>query len=292
MEVELLRYPYLGIYVNSFRLHSASGDVLIDSGLASGRSALECSANHDSVLLSTHGHWDHIGNHGYLQKRGVCVYAHPGDLRYYSDHTWHWEALFGQFSEDFDLPAARRTTFVSEIGEEMTPECAIADGEVLSLGDLSIQVIATPGHSAGSVCYLVRETGDLFTGDSLMGEGFFGGLPQYADSLAYRDSMEKLTRLSVEKVYCDHNEPMPGSELRKKAEQGIACCERLEHRVREFVAGYRGPGERMLGEAVAAVCRAEGKKPGGGICVTVLTHLREMGEADEIRLALEKHIPV
>ena len=292
MGVQAFRYPYLGIYVNSFRLDAGEADILIDSGLASGREHLAPFAKKTTALLCTHGHWDHIGNHRFLQEGGACVYAHPGDARYLRDYDWHWEVLFGQFEEDFDLPPARRTTFVRETGSPVTPDRLLQDGEILRLGELTVEVIATPGHSDGSVCFLVRETGDLFTGDTLMGDGFFSGIPQYTDSHAYRLSMQRLSSLPAERVWCDHNDPEPGSMLAQKAKRGIACCKRLERHVRRFVENYRGSPDLLLREAVKSVCAAENKNAGGGACVTVLTHLREMGEEERIRPVLRKHMPL
>ncbi len=292
MGVQAFRYPYLGIYVNSFCLDAGETDILIDSGLVSGRKHLAPFAKKTTALLCTHGHWDHIGNHRFLQEGGALVYAHPGDLRYLQEHDWHWQVLFGQFEDDFDLPPARRTAFVEEIGAPVTPDRLLQDGEMLRFGGLTVEVIATPGHSDGSVCFLVRETGDLFTGDTLMGNGFFSGIPQYTDSLAYRLSMERLSSISAERIWCDHNDPLPGSALAEKAKQGIACCERLERHIRSFVGDYQGSPDLLLREAVKSVCAAENKNAGGGACVTVLTHLKEMGEDERLSAVIGKHIPL
>ena len=290
--VDLFRFPYLGIYVNCFHIAAGDRDILVDSGLAGGQEQLRRFANSKTVLLSTHGHWDHIGNHRFLQKHGVQVYANPGDQRYYADHPWHWQALFGQFENDFRLPEARKTTFASEIGEELTPDFALCGGQVLVIGDKTVEGIETPGHSAGSICFLVRETGDLFTGDTLMGNGFFGGFPQYTDSFAWRQSMERLAKVNCETVYCDHNEPMPGNMLREKALLGIARCEELGKRVRSFARDYRGDPKRLLAETAAYVAGVEGKSVGGGLCVTVLTHLREMGDTERTMEVFRTHVPL
>ena len=43
----------------------------------------------------------------------------------------------------------------------------IEDGEVLELADMKIEVIFTPGHTPGGVCYLLRDEKVMFTGDTL-----------------------------------------------------------------------------------------------------------------------------
>lgn len=79
-------------------------------------------------ILNTHTHWDHIGGNGELRQRtGASVVTHEA----------------GQVPRDL----------------------AVQDGEVLPLGELSIRVLHTPGHSPESVCYEVE--GKLLTGDTL-----------------------------------------------------------------------------------------------------------------------------
>ena len=41
------------------------------------------------------------------------------------------------------------------------------DGDVLKLGSITLQVIATPGHTKGGVCYLFEEERTIFSGDTL-----------------------------------------------------------------------------------------------------------------------------
>lgn len=290
-QITLERCPYLGIYVNSFVFETSAGSVFVDTGLASGGDQLLSRVKGSPVVLSTHGHWDHVGAHRRLQEQGARIYAHPGDDRYFQDFDWHWKVLFEQFRDDFALPPERKTTFDAQIGQPVKPDRYLKDGERFSIGDCVIQALHTPGHSDGSVCYLLPDDGVLFTGDTLMGNGFFGGVPQCVNMAAYRDSMERLKSLRVETVYCDHNEPIPGARLADKAEASIACADRIEKRVRAFVCGYRGDVSQLLKEAVRDVCAAENKNPGGGACVTVLCCLRDMAvESDLARACAERHM--
>ncbi len=104
-----------------------------------------------AAILLTHGHFDHIFGVKALQDRfgGIPVYMHPAD-----------EAVFGygaQMAANLGLtPAA--TDF------RRTP---VQDGQVLELAGIRFEVIATPGHTPGGVCYYVREADILFSGDTL-----------------------------------------------------------------------------------------------------------------------------
>ena len=167
------KYPYLGVYVNSYIVEAGNKTLLIDSGLASGRDKLISYANHNTALLSTHGHWDHVGNHRFLQAQGVWVYAHAGDGYYYSNLDWQWEIQFEQFASDFDLPPARRITYMAEFDEPLRPDVYLQNGDHLTIGDSFVEVIATLGHSDGSVCFLMPEDGLLFHGRYIDGRRVF-----------------------------------------------------------------------------------------------------------------------
>ena len=102
----------------------------------------------EAVLL-THGHIDHILGVKALQDRfGVPVYMHPADTA----------AL------DYNVRMAQRFRLNLPGDFSWTP---VQDGQVLELAGMRFEVIATPGHTPGCVCYLEREQGVLFTGDTL-----------------------------------------------------------------------------------------------------------------------------
>ncbi len=128
----------------------------------------------DSVLL-THGHFDHASGCAELQKRGAKVYMSEFDLPMLSSA----DNLAQAFGESF-------TSF--------TPDFLVRGGEVLTILGERIEVIATPGHTKGSVCYKWNDV--LFTGDTLfrlsIGRTDFPG-GSYADM---KTSLAKLFALS------------------------------------------------------------------------------------------------
>ncbi len=292
MKPIIFNNPYLGKYVNSYLLQNDEFNVFVDTGLFRQNRMLMRDYLEDgrkNVVLSTHGHWDHIGMHADIQKRGGVLYAHAGDERFYRDFDWHWRVLFGQFANDYAIPRERWEAVHYDIGAPLTPDVSIKDGDTLVFGDIRITVVGLPGHSNGSVCFLETTSGMLFTGDGLMGDGFFGGVPQYCDFDAYLASMESIAKLEAEAVYTDHSEPLRGADLASTARAGMAGAERIEALVREHVGKCRGG--ISVGNVARAVCDSERKAMGCGVCTTALSHLRRMRESeDRVHECLEGYI--
>ena len=280
---------YLNIYTKSFLWQTRHYNVLIDAGLLSGAQARLpwLGGGRQTVLLMTHGHWDHIGCCGLVRRQGGRILAHSGDARHFSDHAWHWELLFGQFAGDFDLPPARHTVFWSSVGEEVTPDAFVRDGDTLEFDDLRFRVIGLAGHSQGSVCYLEENSGVLFTGDGLMGNGFFSGVPQIADYDAYTASLERLRRERASLVVTDHTPVEDGAALPRLIETSGVCAARLLAEVQT----YANHAETLsVGGAAKAIACAESKGVGGGTCVSALAALWRMGNDPRARSCASRYL--
>lgn len=106
---------------------------------------------HDMTLImviNTHGHFDHIGaNRGLLEKTGCALLIHEDDaplLQRAAEHA----ALFG-------LSTSRSPE----------PTRLLKDGDTITVGDVTLRVFHTPGHSPGGICLQVDDC--LFVGDTL-----------------------------------------------------------------------------------------------------------------------------
>jgi glyoxylase-like metal-dependent hydrolase (beta-lactamase superfamily II) len=106
------------------------------------------------VVLLTHGHLDHSEGAAWFASRADC----------------------GVRSVDptFRLPPSER---------------GFAEGDVITAGELRIEVLPTPGHTSDSVCFWLPQDGSLLTGDTVLGRGTSvvahpdGALGPYLDSL-------------------------------------------------------------------------------------------------------------
>ena len=103
------------------------------------------------LIVSSHGHWDHIGdNAAVAEHTGADVGAHPLD---------HDRLIHPSTNAPFDIPPS-------------VPAVDLAEGGEVRFGAIRLRVLHTPGHTEGSVCLYEPDEGLLFSGDTLFAGGW------------------------------------------------------------------------------------------------------------------------
>ena len=133
------------------------------------------------LIVSTHGHWDHIGDNAALAEHtGAPIAVHPDDRYRLIDP----QPLYAPFPIVPSVPAVD-----------------LAEGGEIRFGEIRLRVLHTPGHTEGSVCLLAYDEGLLFSGDTLFTGGwgrvdFPGGSPEaMVESIARLAAMEDHLRV-------------------------------------------------------------------------------------------------
>lgn len=80
------------------------------------------------------------------------------------------------------------------------PTKLLADHDIIDIGRRQIEVLHTPGHAPGHLCFLKRDKGYLFTDDLVYIDILFTYYPS-ADPEAYLASLEKVLALTVKKYF-------------------------------------------------------------------------------------------
>jgi hydroxyacylglutathione hydrolase len=168
-----------------------------------------------SMVPLTHAHPDHIG--GCLAIKRVSdapFYAHRGDRSWIED-------IEKQYRE-------RPILNLFELIEGPVPiSRELKEGDALSWDQgKSIRVLETPGHSLGSVSFLLEEEGVLITGDVIPASG---SLPIYVDPQASVQSIRKLMKVhGVKCLLSAWHEPIFGDQVHAAMEDGIRYLEGID----------------------------------------------------------------
>ena len=87
---------------------------------------------------------------------------------------------------------------------ERTDVEGLKEGDVLDLGDWTLTVIETPGHTAGSICLYDAERKALFTGDLLFMNGVGNTTDPTGDAGELKASLRKLSGYDIIGLYPGH----------------------------------------------------------------------------------------
>jgi len=179
-------------------VHTPHGAVLVDAGLDSSGTAIlrelrseDVSADAVQAVLITHGHPDHYSAAGRFRKAVVLLGA--GDLAMVRGDPSHYSTFGKMMAKVMPRPPVPVVT------------TTLRGGEQLEFDGARFDVIATPGHSPGSVMYLYKDV--LFSGDSLMRKKDRVAIAPSLfseDAAQNRASLQKLGLLAFEKLADGH----------------------------------------------------------------------------------------
>lgn len=142
------------------------------------------------IILATHGHFDHIMGVTELKLAyNIPFIIHPND-----------EFLVNNMGS-----SAKHFLGIST-DPPPTVDGFIKDGHKIKVGELSLQVIHTPGHTPGSVCFYSAKEEIVFCGDLLFAHGGVGRTDfSYGDRNNLQESVNKIIKLPKDTVlYSGH----------------------------------------------------------------------------------------
>ena len=195
-----------------------------------------------AAILVTHGHPDHYpGAAPLAAATGAPVYAHP-------------EARFPHDRE-------------------------LADGERLSIGEVTIGVLHGPGHARDHLVFVLEDEHALFTGDVVLGTGTVVVAPPNGEMRTYQRTLRRLRdeHGDARALYGGHGPEV--RDVRAKLDEYIAHREMRERRIIDALAG----GGATIAEIVARVYADVDRRLWPAAARQVLAHLNALENEGRVR---------
>jgi len=197
--------PILSEYYDS-NVYVINEKVLVDSGMNPDYVFHNLEENgllveNIELIILTHAHYDHSGGAAQLIKKSNAKLAiHKDDALAVRDKELSRAMNYGEIPK---CPA---------------PDIMLEGGEKISIGpnengeEEFLEIIHTPGHTAGSICLYEKNSKTLFSGDTVFSDGcigradFEGSMPEKMTA-----SIEKLCGIGAENLYPGHGKPTVGN---------------------------------------------------------------------------------
>ena len=147
--------------------------------------ALNISPDQIDLAIATHGHADHLEAVAGLDKSTMFA-MNAEEYRFISE-------LAGQY---FKIPE---------------PHFFLREGDLI-IGEHRFEVIATPGHSPGSICLYWLEKKALFTGDLVFNQSIGRTDLPGGNGGMLRESLKRISGMDIDYLLCGHGEIVVGKK--------------------------------------------------------------------------------
>lgn len=199
--------------------------VFIDGGAPGGVGAfvshlkqLNVDPKEISLIILTHGHWDHIASLTPIREMtGAKVAIHHRDQPFVENGTPPFPAGVNAYGR---IMSALAKALIHPKLPRVKVDLVI-DDDGLSLTEYGIpgKVVYTPGHSMGHVSILL-DSGDAFVGDMAMNDWYLRltpGLPILADDInMVVESWKKILPMGISRIYPAHGMDFPVDVMKKE----------------------------------------------------------------------------
>ncbi len=172
---------------NTIYLFDGDRTVLVDTGTGTeqARQGLEAGlADHDlsfadiDDVFLTHYHGDHAGQAGAIHEAGgATIRAHGEDAALIRGDPHAWNALYDQQASLFEawgMPDEEAETLLSHMGgfddlySGSFEIAEFADGDQFDIGETTLEVLHSPGHTAGLSSFVMTDRNEVLSGDALL----------------------------------------------------------------------------------------------------------------------------
>lgn len=166
--------------------------------------SLSLSLNDIDLILHTHGHADHFSCTTFFQNAKTYMHEFDAEQVNEKNHQFTYANLFSE----------KHYPKIDQYFDETLP---------LETGKFLLKILFTPGHTAGSVCFLEEKHKLLFSGDTLFNNAFGRTDLNSSSSEQLKNSLQKLSKIKFEYLFPGHNSLLIGeTEQEKNLEKLLA----------------------------------------------------------------------
>lgn len=192
-----------------YLLEGSESAILIDTGLTiiDLLSLTATLTTKPVAVLNTHGHLDHTANNHQFEQ----IWMHPADDAIWKEHQRadiRYQFMIQRYLD-------KGISITPEVQEAIRQQAKLPvqacyspllDGMRIELGNRSLLIIATPGHTLGSVCILDEQQRSLYTGDTLCEDGVLLHFDHSASIASYLHSLHTLQSMQsrFDRLYPGH----------------------------------------------------------------------------------------
>jgi glyoxylase-like metal-dependent hydrolase (beta-lactamase superfamily II) len=143
------------------------------------------------------------------------------------------------------------------------PDRVLADGDTVAGEGWTLEAVATPGHTSNHLCFALRESGALFSGDHIMGWSTTVVSPPDGDMADYMRSLDNLVGRADRIYYPAHGDPVKepqrfvsavAAHRRQRERQILDLLSEQPQEIEDMVGRmYRGLDPRLRGAASRSV---------------------------------------
>lgn len=207
--------------VNSYLIRGSDRAIVFDTGTGIGdyEGVVRRLTDRPILVVTSHTHWDHTGGHGAFAD--IAVHE--------AEREWLVEGMKGVPKEAGKAELIRGITASPPVGFDPDefelytgePDRLLTDGDVLELGDRTLTVLHTPGHSPGHCCLYEPDRGYLFAQD-LVYEGPLLLDMAGAEPASYVESIRRVHGLDgLARVFPGHGETDDASSVLDRIHEAV-----------------------------------------------------------------------